>query len=260
MEIVLAATSSPRVPSHATVLIPVGALEQHGPHLPLDTDTEVAVAVAELAAKMLRRRRMPVVVAPPVAYGSSGEHQDFAGTISIGTEVLRSLLVELVRSARTWAGRVIIVNGHGGNVIAVRDAVAQLQTEGHDATWVACAVPSADLHAGRTETSLMLHLKPWEVRIDRAEVGNTGTLEELLPVMRAGGVKAVSPNGVLGDPRRADAEDGHQILHEMAWNVVRTVLPEGVGLMEGYLAPPEPHRPTPGRNHSVVNAGGGLAP
>jgi creatinine amidohydrolase len=224
VEIALAAATSPRVPCGATVLVPVGSTEQHGPHLPLDTDTEIAVAVAEAAAKLLRRRRLSVIVAPAIAYGSSGEHQDFAGTVSIGTPVLRAVLVELVRSVSTWAGRVVLVNGHGGNLAAVRQAVEVLVAEGHDVAWVPCATEDVDLHAGRTETSLMLHLKPWEVRLDRAEPGNTGSLEELLPLMVEGGVKAVSANGVLGDPRGASADEGREVLDRMAWFVTRDVL------------------------------------
>jgi len=232
VEIALAAATSPRVPSGATVLVPVGSTEQHGPHLPLDTDTVIAVAVAEAAAKMLRRRRLSVVVAPAIAYGSSGEHQDFAGTVSIGTPALRALLIELVRSVRTWAGRVVLVNGHGGNLSAVRQAVDLLVSEGHDVTWIPCAIDPAsspvqnhaDLHAGRTETSVMLHLKPWDVRLDRAEVGNTGGLEGLLPLMVEGGIKAVSANGVLGDPRGATADEGRELLGQMARRVTGDVL------------------------------------
>lgn len=224
MEIVLGAATSPRVPDGVTVLVPVGSTEQHGPHLPLDTDTEIAMAVAEVAAKMLRRRRLDVVVAPAIAYGSSGEHQDFAGTVSIGTPVLELVLIELVRSMSNWAGRVVFVNGHGGNLTAIRRAVAQLLAEGHDVAWVPCATEEVDLHAGRTETSLMLHLKPWEVRLDRAQAGNTGSLKELLPLMIKGGVKAVSINGVLGDPHGATADEGRELLDSMAWFVLRDVL------------------------------------
>lgn len=224
MEIALASVTSPRVPSRATLLVPVGSTEQHGPHLPLDTDTEIAVSVADLAAKMLRRRRVSVVVAPPISYGSSGGHQGFPGTVSIGTEVLTAVLAEVVRSARTWADSVVFVNGHGGNVQAVRAAIAQVEIEGHDVAWVPCVTEDADLHAGRTETSLMLHLKPWEVRLDRAEPGNTGALVELLSRMIDDGVKAVSANGVLGDPRGASADEGLELLDSMAWKVAREVL------------------------------------
>src|SRR5690606_25621227 len=151
-------------------------------------------------AEQLSAAGLPVMVAPALAYGSSGEHQDFPGTSSIGTDVLHQTVVELTRSMRTWAARVVFVNAHGGNLTALRGAVAQLAHEGHDVGWVPCTTEEVDLHAGRTETSIMLHIAPWNVWLDRAEAGNTGTLADLLPLMIEGGVKAVSANGVLGDP------------------------------------------------------------
>lgn len=208
--------TSPSARDARVVLVPVGSLEQHGPHLPLDTDTVIATAVAEAAAE-----RLDAWVAPALAYGSSGEHQSFAGTSSIGTDVLRLMVIELVRSIRTWAERVILVNGHGGNKDALTSAVDQLTAEGHDVHWVPCATESADLHAGRTETSLMLHLSPWTVRRDQAEVGNTRPLREILAPMRQGGVAAVSPNGVLGDPAGANPEEGERLVRAMADDVAR---------------------------------------
>jgi len=222
----LASTTSPQVPAGTTVLVPVGSIEQHGPHLPLDTDTAIATAVVAGAAQLLETYdggAHSVVVAPPISYGSSGEHQHFAGTSSIGTEVLHAVLVELTRSMRTWARRVVFVNAHGGNVVALRGAVGQLVSEGHDVAWIPCRTERLDLHAGRTETSLMLHLKPWDVRLDRAEAGNTGALEDLLPQMTAGGVQAVSANGVLGDPAGANATEGRALLNAMVHDVVEAV-------------------------------------
>src|SRR5690242_12360537 len=99
--------------AHPTVLVPVGSIEQHGPHLPLYTDTTIAVAVTGRVADEIGPDRR-VVIAPPISYGSSGEHQYFAGTSSIGTPVLREVLIELARSMRTWASRVVFVNAHGG--------------------------------------------------------------------------------------------------------------------------------------------------
>lgn len=223
MDLDLAAATSPGLPPAPTVLVPVGSIEQHGPHLPLDTDTAIATAVAAGATARLDARGHRVLVAPALCYGSSGEHQDFAGTSSIGNTVLREVVIELTRSMRTWAHRVVFVNGHGGNVPVLWQAVEQLVVEGHDVSWVACATEDVDLHAGRTETSLMLHLRPEDVRPDLVEAGNTGTLEELLPRMLAGGVKAVSANGVLGDPAGATAEEGAALLAAMVDDVVRAV-------------------------------------
>lgn len=221
----LAAATSPGLPPTPTVLVPVGSIEQHGPHLPLDTDTTIAAAVASGAAEELAARGRRVVVAPPVCYGSSGEHQDFAGTSSIGTYALHTVLVELARSMHTWADRVIFVNGHGGNIAALRSAVAQLTYEGHDVAWVACAAEHVDLHAGRTEASLMLYLRPADVRLELAAAGNTGPLAGLLPLMMTDGVKAVSTNGVLGDPAGAGAEEGAATLIAMIDDVVAALEP-----------------------------------
>jgi mycofactocin system creatininase family protein len=158
-------------------------------------------------------------VAPPLAFGSSGEHQSFPGTVSIGTEALRFVVVELVRSLRTWAPRVALVNAHGGNLVALRSAVDQLVAEGHDVASAACATEEVDLHAGRTETSLLLHLAPGLVRLDLAEAGDCRPLAEILPALISGGVAAVSPNGVLGDPTGATAEEGRAVLETMVADV-----------------------------------------
>ena len=208
----------PEVPEQgAQVLVPVGSTEQHGPHLPLDTDTVIAQAVCRRVAERLDDPR--VLIAPAIAFGSSGEHQGFPGTVSIGTETLKLVMVELVRSLRIWAGRVVLVNGHGGNVAALEQAVQQLQLEGHDVAWLPCATEDVDLHAGFTETSLLLHLCPDRVRMDAAAAGDTQPLAALLPSLVKHGVRAVSENGVLGDPAGASAEEGGRVLEAMARSI-----------------------------------------
>jgi creatinine amidohydrolase len=195
------------------VLVPVGSTEQHGPHLPLDVDTVIAVSVCERVSSM----RAGALVAPAVAFGSSGEHQAFPGTISIGTPVLRELLTELGRSLGEWARQIQFVNGHGGNVEALTAAVRVLRDEGRRVGWSACR--HGDAHAGRRETSLMLHLAPERVAREAIAPGNTTELRALLPSLREHGVRSVSPNGVLGDPRGATAEEGRRILAEMVAQV-----------------------------------------
>jgi creatinine amidohydrolase len=203
------------LPERPLVLVPVGSTEQHGPHLPLETDTLVATALArELAG------RLGGWVTPPVSIGASGEHQGFPGVLSIGTSALRLVLVELVRSLSLWAGRVVLVNGHGGNLPAVTRAVDQLLVEGHAISWVACAA-DGDPHAGRTETSLVLHLAPELVRQEHAEAGNTRPLAELLPDLVAHGVRQLAPNGVLGDPSGATAAEGAELFETMVETACR---------------------------------------
>lgn len=218
-------TSSQLQRQSVTLLVPVGSTEQHGPHLPLDTDTRIARAVARGAAQRLAASRPGVdwPVAPAVAYGASGEHQSFPGTISIGTDALTRLLVEYGRSACCWARRLVFVNGHGGNVPALAEAVRVLRFEARDAGWLSCSTQDADAHAGHTETSLLLHLSPDDVQISRALPGNSAPLEQLLPEMRRGGVAAVSAVGVLGDPTTASAGEGRRILAEMVDGAVAAV-------------------------------------
>ena len=196
-----------------TVLVPVGSLEQHGPHLPLDTDARIAAAVARRAADP------SVLLAPPLAYGASGEHEGFAGTLSIGHAALRAVLVEMGRSAGSWASRLVFVNGHGGNLPTVAEAAVQLRAEGRDVAWSGCVVPGGDAHAGRTETSILLALDPSVVRLAAAEVGNTAPLRDLMPALTSGGVKAASANGVLGDPRGATAAEGEALLATLVENL-----------------------------------------
>jgi mycofactocin system creatininase family protein len=197
------------------LVIPVGSTEQHGPHLPLDTDTRIATAVARAVAERLAGAAESWLLAPAIGYGSSGEHQGFPGTVSIGTSALRLLLVEFGRSASIWASRLLFVNGHGGNVEALAAAAALLRYEDRDVGWCSCTVRGADAHAGHTETSVLLHISPHNVWSDERRPGNTAPLTELMPQMRRGGMGAVSELGVLGDPTTATADEGARLFAEM---------------------------------------------
>jgi mycofactocin precursor peptide peptidase len=217
----LASAIWPCVRSGALVLVPLGSVEQHGPHLPLSTDSVIAQAVAGRVADALPAGTTSV--APVIAYGASGEHAGFPGTISIGHEALRVMITEIVRSLALWCGRVVIVNGHGGNAAALNAAVSRLRAEGHDVAWADCDVPDGDAHAGFTETSAMLYLAPDQVRPFDAVTGVTQPLAELMPGLVAHGVRAISPSGVLGDPMGASAEAGRDIVSAMAAVVARRI-------------------------------------
>ena len=207
------------------LIIPIGSTEQHGPHLPLDTDTRIAAAVAHGVAGRLAEADQYAgwMVAPPIGYGASGEHQSFPGTVSIGTAALELVLVEFGRSAASWAGQLVFVNGHGGNVEALAAATGLLRYEGRDVAWCSCGVQNADAHAGHTETSVLLHISPEVVRLEEIVPGNRAPLAELLPAMRNGGVAAVSELGVLGDPTTATATDGERLFAEMVDGCARRI-------------------------------------
>lgn len=205
------------------LLVPVGSCEQHGPHLPLDTDTRIAVAVARAVADATP----DVVVAPAITIGASGEHQTFAGTLSIGTEALTTVLVELGRSALPADGSgpfgsVTLVNGHGGNHTAVTAAVTRLRSESRAVTSWVPRVPDGDAHAGRTETSLLLHIAPDAVGPARP-VGDVRPMPEIADLLRSGGVEAVSANGVLGDAREASAGEGRRLFEALVDDLSRLV-------------------------------------
>jgi creatinine amidohydrolase len=202
----------------AILAVPLGATEQHGPHLPLSTDTDIAVALCEYLAAA----RPDVLVAPAVAYGSSGEHAGFAGTLSIGQHAIELLVLELGRSATRTFRHVLFVSAHGGNAEPVGRAVARLRARGRD---VSLFQPRwyGDPHAGHQETAVQLLLHPGRVRMERAERGNTGSLAEMMPRLRADGVRAVSANGILGDPTAATAEAGGVLLDEWGVAVLRHV-------------------------------------
>ncbi len=194
-----------------TLLIPMGSTEQHGPHLPLDTDTRIARELAVRVAAELD----DVLVAPALPIGASGEHAGFAGTLSVGIEVAAQMIVEIVRTAGPEFERIVVISGHGGNAAALRSAQDLCAHEGRPVEIWWPQLAEGDAHAGRTETSVMLAVAPELVLLDRAEPGVSTPVGELAAELIAGGVAAVSPNGVLGDPAGATPSEGDRIL--AAW-------------------------------------------
>lgn len=221
----------------ATVVIPTGSVEQHGDHLPLDTDSFTAQTVALLAAE---RVRSPIVVAPTVWWGVSGYWMGFPGTIAISPSLLESLLVEVVSAIAVHGfRRVLLLNGHAGNTGALQGACVRSQAAGvricaaHYWSFAGDALASLSTvdagrigHAGEIETSLQLHLRPERVGPLPADGTATRMPRSALPaafadvMIAAPDPSAESPTGVYGDPSAATAELGAATLDRIVERLV----------------------------------------
>ena len=194
------------------VILPLGSWEQHGPHLPLDTDTVIIDAVVAGAVRA-HPQAGQFVVAPTLPVTASDEHAGFAGGLSTGTAPLVGAVVAICRSASAWARGVLLANGHGGNFDALGSVSSALDHEGiRHSVWSLPSYAGGDMHAGRTETSVMLHLDPGNVRLDSIPRGPDPGPGVTVARLRAEGVKSVSPSGVLGQPDGATAEHGRQVM------------------------------------------------
>jgi creatinine amidohydrolase/Fe(II)-dependent formamide hydrolase-like protein len=216
-----------------TVVMALGATEQHGLHMPLATDALLGDHMARLLAE-----RTDAFLAPTLRVGCSEHHVGFAGTMSISEATMHAVVADLVRSLLSGGfRRIVLLPSHGGNfaplaaalelldaderahVIAITDLgvlfqIAQLGEREY-------GVPLSDggLHAGEWETSLLLALHPELVKMERAEAGFTGDLQEAVASMFSGGVASISANGAIGDPSGASREHG-----ERYWSAVEEIV------------------------------------
>jgi mycofactocin precursor peptide peptidase len=206
------ATSAEIADSRPILLLPLGAWEQHGPHLPLDTDTIIITRVISDVLGHEDLRTVNVMSAPALSITASDEHHGFPGTLSTGTQALKDSVVSICRSA-SWAQGVCIVNGHGGNADALAAITSALAYEKiTHSIWSLPSYIGGDMHAGHTETSLLLHIAPNEVRSNVIARGATHEAR-LVDAMRQGGVQAVSENGIIGDASTATASHGKAVLN-----------------------------------------------
>jgi creatinine amidohydrolase len=211
-----------------TVIVPFGSTEQHGRHMPLGTDAvlgdEFGWALAD---------RLDAFLAPTVRFGCSEHHLSFPGTISVSAETFQRVVIDVVASlSRHGFRRIVLLPTHGGNFKPLAEAFAELKPvknvkvvaftdfEG----LVKAAFESSGLsgieparsgaHSGEWETSLMLALRPAQVKMDHAAEGFVGELSEIMSKV-FDGIQNLDENGVLGDPRPATAEAGEKYFEEM---------------------------------------------
>jgi creatinine amidohydrolase/Fe(II)-dependent formamide hydrolase-like protein len=213
------------VEDRALGLIPTGAVEQHGPHLPVGTDMLIA---EELGRRIGSALRVPVVVAPVVPVGMSDVHLEFPGTVSVATQALGAVVTAYVEAfARAGLSKVAVFTAHGGNLELMRQlngaVVEGVTVRAHerldryiDAMHDAAenselVVPGSDQHGGGVETSQLLASHPHLVGSHAEVVGFSGTREGLRDTIAKLGVRSMTPNGVFGDARGARAEAGEQI-------------------------------------------------
>jgi len=211
-----------------TVVVPFGSTEQHGRHLPLGTD---AVLGDEIGWGLAGR--LNAFLAPTVRFGCSEHHLAFNGTISLGAETFGRIVTDVVASLSIHGfRRIVLLPTHGGNFKPLAEAVAKIEPAGEVRIYAftdlmglvgAAAESSRSLgvdaaksgaHSGEWETSLMLALRPDQVKMDRATVGFMGELSEITSKV-FDGIHNLDQNGVLGDPRPATPEAGKRYLEDI---------------------------------------------
>ncbi len=230
------------------VLLPLGAVEQHGPHLATGTDTHIVTKIAEAAE---RQRINYVILAPTLAYGSSHHHISFGGTISISADLYTQVLREMVASLiQTGFRKIILLNGHGGNITPARQALALLSKDFDEAIqpnialatyWeLAGTVFAGDSpmespalsHACEYETSLMLHLFPEKVFMDKvqraARPAQNGYIawEDDVPYKGITMFKQtafISSNGSSGEPQLGTAGKGAHLFNKVTAALVQFI-------------------------------------
>ena len=228
-----------RIKKMDVALLPVGAVEQHGPHLPLDSDAYDADYLARRVAEACSDPK-PLVL-PPIAYGVSYHHADFAGTVSVSNDTLAKLIYEIGMSvSRNGIQKLVIINGHGGNSPALNYAAQMINRDAHIFVCVDTGETSDidiykivetpnDVHAGEIETSTGLAARPHLVQMNRAEKHIPKFSSRYLDFTSKRSVlwyaytRRISKSGVMGDPTKASAAKGEKIWEIMIAHLVSLV-------------------------------------
>jgi creatinine amidohydrolase len=215
-------------------VLPVAAIEQHGPHLPVYVDACIVDGVVARALE-LAPADLPVTVLPTQAVGKSNEHLAFPGTLTLGAETLTRLWTEIGESvARAGVRKLVLFNAHGGQPqimdIVARDLRVRLNMLAVSASWYAFGLPDGlfppeeirfGIHGGAVETSMMLHLRPDLVRLDKRRnfeseavkmAGEFKLLRPTGPVAFAWQTQDLNPEGACGDATNSDAARGAKVI------------------------------------------------
>ncbi|MDX3662568.1 creatininase family protein [Streptomyces sp. ID05-26A] len=198
----------------SVAVLPVGSTEQHGPHLPLATDSVIAWTIASRIAA-----RYPVRLLPPIQFSCSQEHADWPGTVSISASTLISVVKDIAESLRrNGVTHVVLVNGHGGNYVlsnVVQEGEGLALFPGRD-DWAFAREKAgvetsaySDMHAGELETSILLHAHPDLIRPGYETADH---LAEDRRHMLTRGLAPYTSSGVIGRPSLASARKGELLL------------------------------------------------
>jgi creatinine amidohydrolase len=238
----------------AVVIVPVGATEQHGPHLPTGTDSLLADAMTQLIAS--KTRAASVIVFPTLSVTASREHHDFAGSVWTDTETLIAQLAAAGRAvAKAGIKRVVFLNAHGGNIPSLQIACRQLRID-HGlvavaAGWMTPGMPKVpvhlkhpeDIHGGFLETSVMLHFHPDLVDMSCAQdfvstsqkvAQDNSYLRVLGPVSMGWTSRDLHPSGAVGNAKAATADAGREIA-EICAEAYATLLDEIAAYSPAFL-------------------------
>ncbi|MEO3433265.1 creatininase family protein [Inquilinus sp. CAU 1745] len=229
-------------PERTVAVLPVAAIEQHGPHLPLSVDADINAGIID-RAMALAADDLPALVLPTQAIGSSGEHSAFAGTLSLHPGILGAALAMIVESAAAAGVRkFLFFNSHGGNPPALESTATDLRARRGlfvaTAHWFAADLaeglfPAEEIahgiHGGAVETSVMLHLRPELVRRDRLKdfpsldaslAAEYRHLRALGSVSFGWQTQDLNPSGAVGDARDSDEERGRMLVDRAARRLI----------------------------------------
>lgn len=203
------------------VILPVSAIEQHGPHLPVGTDALIGKIFLNELCKRLDAEEN-IFIAPPLLVGKSNEHLGFPGVLSLGRESLAALFYANVRQLRAWGfQRIVLLNTHGGNTPCLRTLAREENVHWLDPMCPDTGMDERELrqglHAGEYETSILLAAEPGDCAMELADcqwIGpdnpDAAVQAEAAPVTFAWHSRDLSPNGTMGDATRATAEKGRR--------------------------------------------------